>query len=189
MNPLALLGVAIGIGAYVTQRQRPSKQPSHPVPEAVIATIRGAAAKAGVPLQVALAFARVESNLNPAAEGDLHWADTHPDKYRTLVLEMLHDNPFAGDPSRWHSYGLYQLNAAYFTRGLEDPRLLLDPERNASRALPYLHGLLRAAGGDPFDARYRYVGCGPKGVHCADSVRLSIRARLTAALKEFQGVV
>lgn len=175
------------LGALMVAIQR--KTPSRP-PQELVELIRSAAVRAGVPLPVALAFARVESNFRADAEGDKDWAARKPANYRALVLDARPNSPWAKDRSLWHSYGLYQLHAAHFALENEDPRALLDVHTNLSRALPYLRKLLDKADGDPFEARYLYVGCGTAGHNCADSVRATIRARLTRALAEFdnQGV-
>lgn len=182
LAPVALLGVLM---AAASSSRR--KKLSPPAP-ALVALIRREAALAGVPLQVALAFARVESNFNVNAQGDLDWPKKKPANYRVLVTEGRPTNPFRGQPELWHSYGLYQLHAAHHVKGDEDPRVLLDPTVNIPRAMTAIARLLQVAGGDPVEARFRYVGCGEHGAKCSDSERARIRERLLAALAEFQGV-
>lgn len=179
LAPALVLGVLLA-----TTRKTVSRKPP---PAALVELIRREAALAGVPLQVALAFARVESNFNPLAQGDLEWPKKKPANYRTLVVEGRPSNPFRDQPSLWHSYGLYQLHAAHHVKGDEDPRTLLNPQVNVSRAMTAISRLLQLAGGDPVEARYRYVGCGEKGARCSDSDRARIREKLEAALREFQG--
>lgn len=175
---------ALGVLVAVSSRRKKLAPP----PPALVALIRREAALAGVPLQVALAFARVETDFNPNAQGDLDWPKKKPANYRVLVKEGRPTNPYRDQPELWHSYGLYQLHAAHHVKGDEDPRKLLDLAVNIPRAMTQIARLLQAAGGDPLEARYRYVGCGEGGAKCADSDRKRIRERLLAALAEFQGV-
>lgn len=174
----AVLGVMMALS---------SKRKLLPPPAELLELIRREAALAGVPLRVALAFARVESNFNAAAEGDKDWPKKKPANYRMLVLDGRPTNPFRAQAELWHSYGLYQLHAAHHVRGDEDPRVLLDPGVNVPRAMAAIARLLQASAGDPIEARYRYVGCGENGAKCGDSDRRRIREKLEAALSEFQG--
>lgn len=165
-----------------------SRKRKRPPPPELVELIRREAALAGVPLPVALAFARVETNFNVRAEGDLDWPKKKPANYRVLVTEGRPDNPYRDQPSLWHSYGLYQLHAAHHVKGAEHPHVLLDPQVNVPRAMAAIARFLRASGGDPVEARYRYVGCGEAGANCGASKRAEIRAKLEAALSEFRGV-
>lgn len=178
---LAALG-----GVLVVASSRKSQSSKRP-PAELVELIRREAALAGVPLQVALAFARVESNFNAAAQGDLDWPKKKPANYRVLVLEGRPTNPFRENAALWHSYGVYQLHAAHHVKGDEDPRVLLNPQTNVARAMATIARLLKASEGDPYEARFRYVGCGQAGANCADSERKKIREKLSRALNEFQG--
>lgn len=184
MTGLELVALGVLMTAALTSRKSGGRR--SPSPD-VLELIRREAALAGVPLQVALAFARVESNFNPLAEGDLDWPKKKPAAYRVLVTEGRPSNPYARDASRWHSYGLFQLHAAHHVKGDEDPRVLLDPRINTARAMAALAKLLHKAGGDPIEARYLYVGCGEGGANCAASYRAQVRAKIERALTEFQG--
>lgn len=181
MHWLALAALGVVVAAASSRKKRP------PPPE-LVQLIRREAALAGVPLQVALAFARVETNFDVRAEGDLDWPKKKPAAYRMLVTEGRPDNPYRDQPGLWHSYGLYQLHAAHHVKGRESPRVLLDTQVNISRAMATIARLLKVAGGDPVEARLRYVGCGENGANCADSVRRRVREKLEAALSEFRGV-
>lgn len=137
----------------------------------------------GVPVNVALSFAALESNLNPDAEGDLQWAALHPDRYETLVLNSARfaDNPWRTDRARWHSYGLFQLLAPHHALPNEDPRALLDPELNARRGLAYIKALLKKTSGDVDKARLAYAGASKLSPATQDM----LIARLHRALSEF----
>lgn len=174
---------ALGVLVVASSRKSQSKRP----PAELVELIRREAALAGVPLQVALAFARVETNFNALAQGDLDWPKKKPANYRVLVLEGRPTNPFRENAALWHSYGLFQLHAAHHVKGDEDPRVLLNPQVNVARAMATIARLLKASEGDPFEARFRYVGCGQAGANCADSERAKIREKLSKALSEFQG--
>lgn len=168
---------------FAVSRRRPSMPPVE-----LLALIKQEAARVGVSPAVALAFARVESNFRPDAEGDKDWAARKPANYRALVLDARPDSPYAKDRSLWHSYGLYQLHAAHFALENEDPRALLDPHTNVSRALAHIARLLERTDGDPLRARFAYVGCGPDGANCGPTVRSRVRENMLRALSEFQGV-
>lgn len=178
--------LALALGALMVAATRRAPKKAAP-PAELVALIRREAALAGVPLQVALAFARVESGFNANAQGDLDWPKKKPANYRVLVTEGRPSNPYRDQPGLWHSYGVYQLHAAHHVKGQEDPRVLLDPQVNVPRAMVTIARLLQASGGDPLEARYRYVGCGQLGAKCPDSERRKIRAKLESALAEFRG--
>lgn len=150
----------------------------------MVTLIREEARAAGVPEAVALAFAEVESNFAPYAEGDKHWHELDGGaKYKRLVR----DNPkFIGNPARmqpelWHAYGLFQLLAPYHTRPMENPRVLLDPVTNAQRAMVAIKRLL-AEYRDPLDARTAYV-CG--SLRCSAAKRAEIARRFVPAYERW----
>ena len=180
-----LVLAALAAAAFSGRRQ------VHPSYEKrVLEIIDRAAAKHGVPVNVARAFAWVESKLRPLAQGDEQWATKRPEKYRQLVLDnpkMAH-NPAREDPSAWRSYGLFGLLAAYHARPDEHPRVLLDPEINADRGVATIARLLRQHGGDAVAARLAYVGCGADGSRCSAAYSAEVRARFLAALHRFEGV-
>lgn len=169
-----LVFAAVGLGAMSTKRQQPDRAQR----ERMIALIRRIATELGIAPAVALAFAEVESNFNPAARGDMQWAERKPELYRKLVVEKLATNPYRHDPSVWHSYGLYQLLAPYHVQLSEHPHILLDPEVNARRGIAYLARLQRQTGGDVAAMRLAYIGCGADGKRCSEAVT-------TAALERF----
>lgn len=140
----------------------------------------------GVPVNVALAFASLESNLNPDAEGDLQWVELHPDRYQALVLDSARfaDNPWRTDRSRWHSYGLFQLLAPHHALPMEDPRALLDAETNARRGLAYIKNLLKKNNGDVDKARLAFAGASKLSGATQDM----LVARLHRAMAQFEGV-
>jgi hypothetical protein len=136
---------------------------------AIVAIIKAAAARHGVPRQYALAFAWIESKLNPAAEGDLKWHEKQGGQlYRRHVLENSRYslNPARNTPQLWHSYGLYQLLACFFVGDNEHPRRLLNPIINADRGCKYIARLLKKTNDDVRAARLAYVGCGHDGRLC-----------------------
>jgi hypothetical protein len=155
----------------------------------IVQLIREEAERQGVPAHVALAFADIESGLQPDAVGDLDWSTRrNGELYRKHVLrsERLQDNPARHDPSAWHSYGLFQLLAPYHVGPLEHPSVLLDPRTNAERGVRFLGQLLSRARGDVYAARLAYVGCGLDGSRCAAADVERIRARLHAALERWR---
>lgn len=186
MNGWALLAMATlaGLAWTETPMQR-GKATEHESAD-MRALITRIAREHGVPAQVALAFAWLESRFNPRAEGDLQWPFKRPDKYRELVLEAprFAHNDFRGDPTRWHSYGLFQLLAPYHVTGAEDPRILLDPEVNATRAMRTLRALLKKHEGDAARARLDFAGASKLSA----STQATLRARLRAALERFEGI-
>lgn len=143
----------------------------------------------GVPVRVALAFAWIESKLQPQLEGDKRWPFKKPQKYRELVLDAprFKDNPWRTDASRWHSYGLFQLLAPYHTLPTEDPRALLNPQVNAERGIAQIKRLLAKHNGNVQAARLAYIGCGPDGEQCSDVDEANALRKLEQALERFQG--
>lgn len=172
IGPLVLAIVSVGVVAMASRRNSsppaPPSSPSSgktlattPAKRAVIAVINAAAAKHSVPPRIALAWAQVESGLNAAAEGDRQWHTYDGGKrYERLVRDnpRFSRNPFRLEPSRWHSYGLFQLLAPYHTGPTEDPKLLLDPRVNADRGVKRIAELLKQTGGDWQQARLLYTG-------------------------------
>lgn len=178
---------AVGLGAMVSSRQKPTSDRAQR--QRMIALVRRVARELGVPAAVALAFADVESGFNPAVQGDLNWPEKKPELFQKLVVDK--GNPYAGDKSLWHSYGLFQLLAPYHVLAGEHPHVLLDPEVNARRGVMALARLLKTTGGDPIAARLAYIGCGVDGSRCAASVRDAAFARFRpvyARWAESQGV-
>jgi soluble lytic murein transglycosylase-like protein len=116
--------------------------------------IRDEAVRQGVPTEIALATARVESNFDPTREGDLQW-HTRAARFDANVPR---DNPFRSQPELWHSYGLFQLLAPYHVLPGEDPRALLNPQINTERGVRTLKRLLLKYNGDPDTVRLRYTG-------------------------------
>lgn len=141
------------------------------------------AVKQGVPSRVALAFAWLESQFDPNAEGDKDWASKRPELYEVLVLksDAFKSNPFRTDPDRWHSYGLFQLLAPYFVTGEQDPASLLEPRRNAFLGVRKLKALLTAYHGDVAKTRLAFAGA----LELGPSVQKPILAKLTHALSLF----
>jgi hypothetical protein len=121
--------------------------------------IRAEARRQGVDENVALAFAEVESGLDPNAVGDENWASKHDRLYRELVKEgPLASNPYANDRKLWRSYGLFQLLAPYHVQGAEDPRILLNPTVNARRGIGHIRRLGVRTQQDWNKARLLYTG-------------------------------
>lgn len=187
MEPFTMAAIAIGVALMHKKPTVPPRAPS----QEVMAFIRGAARAASVPEHVALAFADVESGLNPRAAGDRDWAYRDGGAlYRRHVLAnvRLAKNPARLDPGAWHSYGLFQLNAAHFAGPLEHPQELYDARINAQRGCVHIARLLARAKGDVFAARLAYVGCGYDGSKCSREHVAKVRERIGAALERWQGV-
>lgn len=157
MHPLLLL--MMGLAAYSLYRGSDAMKLSLEQSQ-MEALVRRTSRALGVPEEISLAFAWLESRLNPRAEGDLQWAFKRPDKYRALVLDAprFRDNEFRTDAQRWHSYGLFQLLAPYHIQPYEDPRILLDPRINAERGIKTIANLLEKHDGDPIRARLAFAG-------------------------------
>jgi soluble lytic murein transglycosylase-like protein len=154
----------------------------------VVEIIVSAARASGVPVHVALAFADLESALHPGAEGDRDWSSRQGGAlYRKHVLESvrLRDNPARLIPEAWHSYGLYQLAAAYHALPRENPAELLDATINATRGCAFIATLLKRTRADVERARLAYVGCGFDGERCSIVVRDKVKSRLRAALEKW----
>jgi Transglycosylase SLT domain len=107
--------------------------------------IRGEAIRQGVPTEIALATARVESNFDPTVEGDRNW-HLNTERFERVVPK---GHPHRSEREAWHSYGLFQLLAPYHVRMDEHPRVLLDPAINAARGVAALKRLLDRHNGDP----------------------------------------
>lgn len=190
MTPFAAAALAMMVAAVATNRKRSTVQPSKPKADdaAIVRTIREAADRHGVPRQVALAFAYLESRLNPAAQGDLEWHEKRGGSlYQSLVRDAakFEQNPARNDPEAWHSYGLFQLLAPYHVKPLEHPRVLLNPAVNADRGCAEIRRLLTRARGDVRSARLAYVGCGFGGTLCAALVVDGYTKKLAEALERY----
>jgi hypothetical protein len=143
----------------------------------IIALVAAEASAQGIDPRVALAFADAESGLHPDAQGDLDWPYRNGGElYQKHVLgnPALLRNPYRGDPSVWHSYGLFQLLAPYHVLELEHPAVLLDPRTNTQRGVRAIRTALERSGGELYQARRRYAGCGP-GSGCERNAALLAR--------------
>lgn len=165
--PWVLLAAGL-VGLMSSSKAKAATQGGRASRERMVALVRRVARELGVAPAAALAFAEVESNFNAGAQGDLEWPTKRPDMFRKLVTER--DNPYRGDPSLWHSYGLFGLLAAYHVQPGEHPHVLLDPEINARRGIAYLKRLLKTTAGDVAAARLAYIGCGVDGRACSSEV-------------------
>lgn len=95
-------------------------------------------------------------------------------------------NPYRSDPSVWHSYGLFQLLAPYHVREGEHPTLLLDPRVNAQRGVRAVRTALEHSGGELYQARRRYAGCGPgSGCERNTAILARIDGRWSQALRKW----
>lgn len=176
---LALVGV-LALAIVLSGRKRsPVPVKPRPKPSDVQQTIRRVAASLGVEPAIALAFAELESGFDAHASGDLQWAEKRPAKYRELVLDAAKfaHNPARGDPSAWHSYGLFGLLAPYHVRPNEHPHVLWDPEINAERGIQTIKRLLHRTNHDLAATRLSYVGCGSQGQRCADEYATKVLER------------
>lgn len=157
-------------------------------PPEIVQLIRAAADRRGVPRRVALAFAWVESRLNPDAEGDLDWHKRDGGElYVRHVLDSkrLEGNPCRNTPELWHSYGLFQLMACYHIAEAEHPKRLLNPTINADRGCEYIARLLKKTKGEVRAARLAYVGCGFDGRLCDERRVSKICDQLQVALNRY----
>lgn len=150
---LLLLGLLMS-----TDRKKPATDYS--AREPMIKLVREEARRQGVAEPTALAFAEAESGFNPAAAGDLYWADKRPELYEKLVLNnpLMAANPARLDRRAWHSYGLFQLLAPHHVRSSEHPNVLYDPKLNAQRGIAYIKALLKKHDNDIAQARLAYAG-------------------------------
>ena len=157
-----------------------------PAQRTMMQFIAAKAHNAGVPPELALAFAWLESRFDPAAKGDALWAEKYPDRYKRFVLEnpALSANPYKHDRALWHSYGLFQLLAPHFVHGSEHPHLLYNIDVNTDRALTFIKRLLRENGGDFVATRLAYAGASKAS---ADTQQL-LESRVRSALHRFEGV-
>jgi hypothetical protein len=122
----------------------------------LIALIVEEAQAQGLSPALALQFALAETSIRNVV-GDTHLADRPG--YMEKIREEHPENPYVGQPELWASYGPFQLQARWFVRGTEDPRVLLDPFVSVPRAITFIKRKLDQAGGDPALARALYV-CG-----------------------------
>ncbi len=177
-----VLVIAVAWGSMQPKKPQPTKpaKPSSKERAEMQRLIRLEAERQGVPAHIALAFADAESGFNPKAEGDKDWhLRKGGELYRKNVLgsKALANNPWRNAPELWHSYGLFQLLAPYFSQPAEDPRALLDPKINITRGVGYIRRLLLKHGGDVDAVRLAYTG-NPGDL----TVRANILSTLHAAL-------
>jgi len=187
-----MLWLLIAIAALAMSERPTPKEPNgmgDARKQKIIAIIVNAARAVGLSPQVALAFADLESGLNPNAIGDKDWPYRRGGElYRNRVLAQLRltDNPAVMDPAPWVSYGLFQLLAADHVGPHEHPRRLLDPTINAARGAAFIARLLEQNDGDPYATRLRYVGCRADGSRCdAEHVDKTL-AKLSRALGKWE---
>ena len=155
---------------------------SRPEPSSEIrGLIEREAAAQGVPPQVALAFAELESGFNPRAFGDRDWASRRTKQWND-VRRCMPNNPAIDDPSAWGSYGLFGLLAAYHVQRTEHPQVLWDAALNTRRGVAAVKHALARASGDVRSARLLYVGCGLDGSLCSREHVARVDARLRSAL-------
>jgi hypothetical protein len=159
--------------AKVVVMQSSDTQPGHDIRT----LIEREAVAQGVPANVALLFAELESGFNPRAYGDRDWATQRPQKWREL-RERMPLNPAIDDPTVWGSYGLFGLLAAYHVQPHEHPHVLWDPTVNARRGVTTLKRMLARAAGDVRAARLLYVGCGLDGSLCSPEHVAQVDSRL-----------
>lgn len=142
---------------------------------------------AGINPRLAMAFADLESGINPGALHDQDWATRDGcANYRKHVLgnAKFNQNPGRGEPAAWMGYGLFGLMSPFFLGALEHPRVLLDPNINAMRGTGLIAQHLRSSGGNVRDARLRYVGCYP-AERCSPTKVAQIDRRLQDALRKW----
>lgn len=183
---------ASGSIAWAVPNVPPAPAPSAPSPtpakltRAQVVTLIERQAKAqGVPPTLALAFADIESRLNPDAEGDITWHEREDGaRYRKHVLgnKRLASNPALLEAPAWHSYGLFQLLAPWHVDADQHPRSLLNAEVNAQKGVAAIKRALKQAKGDPYGARLAYVGCGVDGSSCDAKTVRDVREKLRKAL-------
>lgn len=187
MSPLVVAAIALGGLALMEPTKRHTTVPD----AATMQIIVDAARRRGVPVAVALAFADLESNFDPRAQGDKQWPFRRGGSlYRQHVLDnpRLRLNPARLDPSVWTSYGLFQLLAAHHVRPLEHPHELYDAQRNADGGCSFIAQLMAKAGGDVRRARLAYIGCGLDGSRCDAEHVQKVSDKLQAALAKWRAV-
>ncbi len=183
--------LALGGLAYVVLRSSSSEETKvDKKPKAssksCVELLRSEATRLGLDPKVALAWADVESGLDPKARGDRDWATRDNGKrYKQHVLNnpRFLNNPARSDPSAWCAYGLLQLQAAYYAPPDQHPRVLFDPKLNVSLGLKNVKRLIDAYNGDVDTARIAYV-CGTPD-NCDQSRKDHITTRLHAALERW----
>ena len=161
------------VRAAYTPAPQPQPYPSPAIPHApsrmeLMTLIADQARAIGLHPALAIAFADRESQLDPNAEGDKEWPNkNNGDNYRRFVLQSpkFTNNPWRNQPELWHSYGLFQLLAPFHLEGHEHPHTLLHPVINAQRGVRAVKHAVDLSSGDLYEARRRYVGCGP-GTAC-----------------------
>jgi hypothetical protein len=151
------------------------------------ALITASANKHGVPPSVALAFAWLESKFNPNARGDLTWHTWEGGKrFQENVLDnpKFANNPYKNQPELWHSYGLFQLLSPYFTKEMENPQVLYDPNINTERAMVKIANSLKAANGSVVHARLIYAGA----TKLNSQTQALLANRVNSAMKFFSSI-
>ncbi len=185
---LALMGIAsIAVLTWKRPQLRYPSAPRRLTREDVLTLITREAAAVGLDPRVAVAFAELESGLNTNAMGDAGWAEKNQgDNYRRHVLQnpRLASNPWRNVPNLWRSYGLFQLLAPFHVQGNEHPHVLLDPLLNTQRGVRAVRAVLEQSGGNLYEARRRYVGCGP-GTACNADVLGRIDAAWAQSLQRW----
>jgi hypothetical protein len=187
---LAALALSSGSPGRALTPTRKKPMPLRGQRQHMIDLITAECQKQGVPARIALAFASIESGLHPDAEGDPRWyLMDGGERYRRYVLDNpdMQENPARLDREAWHSYGLFQLNAARNCGPLEHPRELLDPVRNVRGGVAKIAALLASAKGDVHAARLAYVGCGLTGSKCAKKHVAQVLAILDSELAKWPG--
>lgn len=142
----------LAMGVFMRKRSTIRPEP-RPAVVRMRNLIRAEAIRQGVPVELALATARVESAFDPAREGDKNWHLNLPRFAKNVPAK----SPYRAYPELWHSYGLFQLLAPYNVSEHEDPRILLDPAINAQRGVAYLKRLYDRFNGDPTLIRLHYT--------------------------------
>lgn len=152
----------------------------------MIALIRSTARAAGLPEEIALATAEVESNFNPDARGDLQWhARRGGELYRKNVLNnpRLAANPARLQPERWISFGLFQLLSPHYVLPHEPPEALADPEVNTERGVRLLKRLYTLYDGDTDKIRVHY---GAGSLNVSDATRATLLGRFRKSLAKWK---
>jgi hypothetical protein len=182
---LALMGIAsIAVLTWKRPQLRDPSAPRRIARQDVLTLITREAAAVGLDPRIAVAFAEHESGLDPFRLGDAGWAEKNQgENYRRHVLEnpRLASNPWRHVPSLWRSYGLFQLLAPFHVQGNEHPHVLLHPLLNTQRGVRAVRAVLEQSGGNLYEARRRYVGCGP-GTTCSADVLAHVDAAWARSL-------